>query len=350
MKAIILAWWFATRLWPLTEKRAKPLLLLNNKEVISHIIEKIPEKIKTQNLEKNIEIVIYTNAAFKNDFEEYLEENKLNKNFKNKKISVEIEDSYWDDSKRWALWATADLIEKEEINEDIFLITWDNYFWFDFKKFEEKISENPNNPLIASYDFWIENIEKAKWFWVIVPDEKNKNIVKKFQEKPINPESSLISTWFYFLPWKILKDLIVYSKIHPDNIWWVFEYLLEKWQEINIFTFWWKNKSWREELWFDIWSFQDLIESHKILQQKNFFWDDEKILNKNIIENKNFLNQKNFFWKNVKIFNSKIENCIIYDNCEIKDCELKNCVIDQNCKIENLELYWKILRENSEIN
>jgi hypothetical protein len=44
---------------------------LNSKEVISHIIEKIPEII----LNQEVEIVIYTNAAFKNDFQEYLNSN-----------------------------------------------------------------------------------------------------------------------------------------------------------------------------------------------------------------------------------------------------------------------------------
>ena len=312
MKAIILAWWFATRLWPLTEKRAKPLLLLNNKEVISHIIEKIPEQI----LDQKTEIIISTNAVFKKDFEKYLQKN----NFWNKKIRIFIEDSFWDEWKKWALWATSLLIQKEKINEDLILIAWDNYFWFDFKDFEKEIEKNNfQNPIIASYDFWKENIEKCKLFWVIVPDEKNKkNIVKKFQEKPINPESSLISTWFYFFPKKFLKDIIFYSEKNHDNLWWIFEYFLTKNQEINIFSF--------KDLWFDIWSFKDLIEAHKILH----WW--------------------NYIWKNTKIENSKIKNCIIYENCEIKDCELKNCIIDKNCKLENLELFWKILRENSKIN
>jgi len=318
MKAIILAWWFATRLWPLTEKRAKPLLLLNNKEVISHIIKKIPE---------NIEIIISTNAVFKNDFEKYLEKN----NFRNRKIKIFIEDSFWDNWKKWALWATSFLIQELWIKEDILLIAWDNYFWFDFEKFEKNFWENP---LILSYDFWEK--EKAKWFWVIISEDWK--TVRNFEEKPIDPSSSLISTWFYFFPKKFLKDIIFYSKENPDNLWWIFEYFLEKKQEINIFKF--------NDLWFDIWSFRDLIEAHKILQEENFFWKNSE---KNILENKNFLNKKNFFWENVKISNSKIENCIIYENCEILNCELKDCIIDKNCKLNDLELYGKILRENSKI-
>ena len=45
MKIIILAGGFATRLWPLTEQRAKPLLLLKNKALISHMVEGIPHDI-----------------------------------------------------------------------------------------------------------------------------------------------------------------------------------------------------------------------------------------------------------------------------------------------------------------
>ena len=333
MKAIILAGWFATRLWPLTEKRAKPLLLLNNKEVISHIIEKIPEQIWVE----KIEIIISTNAVFKSDFEKYLQKN----NFWDKKISIFIEDSFWDEWKKWALWATSLLIQKEKINEDIFLIAWDNYFWFDFEKFTEEILKNKENPTIVWYDFWKENIEKCKLFWVIIPDEKNQNFVKKFQEKPINPESSLVSTWFYFFPKRFLKDIIFYSEKNPDNLWWIFEYFLQKNEKIKIFKF--------NDFWFDIWSFRDYIEAHKILQKENFFSDKWEELKKNILWNKNILNEENFFWKWVKIFNSKIKNSIILDNCEIKNCELKNCIIDKNCKLNNLELFWKILRENSEI-
>jgi len=46
MKALILAGGYATRLWPLTKEKAKPLLLINGKPMITHIIEKIPADIQ----------------------------------------------------------------------------------------------------------------------------------------------------------------------------------------------------------------------------------------------------------------------------------------------------------------
>ncbi|MEK7217912.1 MAG: NDP-sugar synthase, partial [Patescibacteria group bacterium] len=45
MQAFLLAGGFATRLWPLTEKRAKPLLPLAGKPIITHLLENIPEGI-----------------------------------------------------------------------------------------------------------------------------------------------------------------------------------------------------------------------------------------------------------------------------------------------------------------
>ena len=55
MRAFILAGGFATRLWPLTEKRAKPLLPLAGKPMITHIVEGLP---------KDMPVIVSTNDAF----------------------------------------------------------------------------------------------------------------------------------------------------------------------------------------------------------------------------------------------------------------------------------------------
>jgi GTP:adenosylcobinamide-phosphate guanylyltransferase len=62
MHAFILAGGFATRLWPLTEKRAKPLLPLAGKPLLTHLLEKIP---------RDIPVTVSTNAAFANGFSEW---------------------------------------------------------------------------------------------------------------------------------------------------------------------------------------------------------------------------------------------------------------------------------------
>ena len=62
MHAFILAGGFATRLWPLTESRPKPLLPLAGKPILTHLIEKIP---------KDIPITVSTNAVFADAFHQW---------------------------------------------------------------------------------------------------------------------------------------------------------------------------------------------------------------------------------------------------------------------------------------
>lgn len=312
MKIIILAGGFATRLWPITEKRAKPLLILKNQEIISHIVEKIPEE---------NEIIISTNRVFEKDFLDW------KKKYSKKNIEIFIEDSENDTWKKWALKAVSMVLEEKNIEKDFVVIAWDNYFWFDFKKVFEKFGENP---LVIWFD--LKEKEKAKSFWVI--NSKDLKKVDFFEEKPEKPKSSLISTGFYFFPKRFRKDIFIYSEKNNDNLWWIFEYFLSKKQEVNLFIF--------DSFWFDIWSFSGYLEANNILQKNKFIWENSEIENSEI-------DKKTFIWENCKIKNCKIENSIIFWNFKSENAEISNCIIDKNCKIENIFLENKIIRENSEI-
>jgi len=58
MKALILAAGYATRLYPLTKEYPKPLLLVQDKQIINYIVEKL-EVIKQID-----EIIVVTNSKF----------------------------------------------------------------------------------------------------------------------------------------------------------------------------------------------------------------------------------------------------------------------------------------------
>ena len=68
MKAIILAAGYATRLYPLTLHRAKPLIEINNKPIIDYLIEKISE------LKDVDKIYVVCNQRFFNQFTSWKEE------------------------------------------------------------------------------------------------------------------------------------------------------------------------------------------------------------------------------------------------------------------------------------
>lgn len=313
MKCIILAGGFATRLWPLTENKAKPLLHLKDRPLISHIVEKLP---------KDTEIIISTNAVFEEEFKKWAED------FKDKNIKIFVEDSVGDDLKKGALGATALVIETEGIDEDLMLLAGDNYFGF---KMEDMLERFTDNPLLAAYD--IKDLEKAKKFGVVVQQDGK---AVEFQEKPEEPKSTLVSTGCFLFPAKNLKDIVHYAKENNDNLGGIFEYLIKKGEIIDIFRF--------DEPWVDIGSYEAYLQANKDL------------LEGQVIEKEGVKKEGNnefiggvYLGKNVTVRNSVIDHSVILGNCEIDNCVIRNCVIDENCTLKNLDLSHKMVRQGSKI-
>ena len=309
MKAIILAGGFATRLWPLTEKRAKPLLILKNKPLISHITENIPE---------SIEIIISTNQIFEKDFLQWKE-----KNFPKRKITIFIEDSNSDKTKKGALGAVSLVIQEMQIKDDLIIIAGDNYFGFDFKDFLKSYHQNP---LLAVFD--IKDLKKARQFGVVISSDQK--TITAFQEKPLHPKSTLVSTGAYIFPQKNLTDIIYYSQKYHDDLGGIFEYLKTKNTTINIFSF--------QEPWFDIGSFSGYLEAHKSLSANK---------NKQVTIKNTELSGAISLASDCVLENCLLDNVIVFPKTKIKNCEIRNCIIDQNCLIDGVDLSYKIIRENS---
>jgi len=342
MHAIILAGGFATRLWPLTEKTAKPLIEVAGKPLISYIIESLP---------KNINITISTNLVFANDFE----------NWKNKyffyradKINIFIEDSAGESEKKGALAATALCIQKQNIlknNEDLLLLAGDNYFGFNFNSF---LARAKKNPLLAAFD--IEDKNEAKKFGVVVP--KNETEVLEFEEKPENPSSTLVSTGAYFFPNNTLPHIIEYSKDHADDLGGIFEFCMKKNITVEYFSF--------SEEWYDIGSFPAFMSANKYFVENNLnktlssSKESENHKNKIISKSANIdKNTQSFIYskeeennfciigENVNLKNVKISNSIIMDNCTLQNVDISNSLICPNCIIKNRDFNNKIVRENT---
>lgn len=313
MKCIILAGGFATRLWPLTENKAKPLLHLKDRPLISHIVDSIPQ---------SVPIIISTNAVFENDF------NTWAKAFPHRDIEIFVEDSGSDEFKKGALGATALVIQERNIEEDLLLLAGDNYFGFTI---EQLIEAFAGNPLLAAHD--IKDKEKAKAFGVVI--EKNGKAIE-FQEKPAEPKSTLVGTGCYIFPSKNLKDIVHYAKDNHDNLGGIFEYFMEHNQEVDVFKF--------NELWIDIGSYMAYLNANKILLNKEVI--EKQGVQK---EGKNELTGGVYLGENVRVINSVIESSVILKNCTIENCVLRYCVIDEGCDLKNIDLSFKLIRQGSQI-
>jgi len=192
MKALILGAGYATRLYPLTKDKAKPLLPVGNKCMIDHVVDKIEE---IADVDK---IYVVTNQKFFTQFSDWAEAKKG-------KTPIEaINDKTLSNDDR--LGAIGDIglsINDKKIDDDLLIVAGDNLFEFDLKDFLNFAKSKTPTPSIAVYD--IENIKEASLYGVLQIDENSK--VLSFEEKPAAPKSTLVSTCIYYFP-KLKIDLV----------------------------------------------------------------------------------------------------------------------------------------------
>lgn len=313
MQTFILAGGFATRLWPLTEKRAKPLLPLAGKPILSHLILKAPA---------HSPITVSTNAALAEGFNRWKREQPRDD------IAILVEETVHDDQKIGALGAVAQWITKYHINDDILLLTGDNYCGFDMQKFLQ--SARPGAALLAAHD--IRNKEEAKAFGTVLLDENGKAI-RAFEEKPREPKTTLVSTGFSLLPATTLPLLVEYAKEHPDNVGGIFEELLRQERHVDCFTF--------EEPWFDIGSFDAYLEATKTLVGKHTLVDETANMENARCQDTVVIG------RNTHVKDCELQNVVLFENCTIEDCILRDCIIDNHCTLHSVDLTGKMLRTDT---
>ena len=311
MHAFILAGGFATRLWPLTEKRAKPLLPLASKPLISYIVDAIP---------KDIPITVSTNGVFASDFQAWQKTVK-------RELVVSIEDTGRDDQKLGALGAISRWIREENIDDDILLLAGDNYADWNMAEF---IALFRGEPLLAGHD--INDRDLARKFGTVITEGTgNVRHVTAFEEKPQNPKSTIVSTGFYVLPKHTLPVLIEYAKKHPDNIGGIFEEFLRQQIAVDCFIF--------TGLWKDIGSFEAYLSLHTdIVKNQTLKHATTTIDAHSSTSGSNDLGPK------TTIQESQLNDCIVFGSTTIVDCVLKRCIIDEGCTLCGVDLSDKMLR------
>jgi glucose-1-phosphate thymidylyltransferase len=316
MQAFILAGGFATRLWPLTERRAKPLLPLAGKPILSHLVEKIPA---------GIPVVVSTNAAFLEGFEEWED------SIQHPHVRLLIEASKKDEQKIGALGAVADWVTQENIDEDLLLLTGDNYLGFSLTHFLSCF--HAGIPLLAAFD--IGEREKASLFGTVLLDPTNRSRISGFEEKPKEPKTTLVSTGCSILPREILPILVEFAAEHRDNVGGIFEELLRRKSPVECFVF--------TQPWLDIGSFASYLAAHRLLV------GERTILNTNATVEGTTCHGSVTVGAGSKIRRSELHDCIVFDHCDIEDCILRNCIVDDHCTLRGIDLDDQMLRSGTEL-
>ncbi len=195
MKCIILCSGYATRLYPLTLDKPKPLLPIFGKPILNYLVE------NTSKIGDVDEIVVVSNEKFYNNF---LEWKNLN-NF-NKKIKVLNDGTLSNETRLGGIGDFWFALEKEKINDDILLLLGDNFFDFHLNEIIDFFKKTRKS-MVGLYD--IKDFEKSRNFGVV---GLNGDKIISYEEKPEKPKSTLVSTGIYIYPKEDLKKIQDYMK------------------------------------------------------------------------------------------------------------------------------------------
>jgi len=318
MKAFILAGGFATRLWPLTEKRAKPMLMIDGKPILQHILDQIP---------KEVETYLLTNSQFEASFKDYLAG-------QDRTIHIFCEDTHCDAEKLGALAAVATAIEHYEIEDDVLVLAGDNLL----PALDINHLFPPSNEARLAVQR-VPDLESARAFGVVefkaeTPERISK--VSSFIEKPSQPKSKYVSTGFMGIGAELLSTLRDYSKKSPDALGAVITEFLQ--QNFSVSGFEVPGD------WFDVGSYEAYLAAHKTLQKEPC-----KIHPSAEVTNCQFKG-KVYIAAGAKVKDSVLVDTVIYPQTHLKDCHISQSIVDENCDFNGVDLSRKLVRQGTTIN
>ena len=244
MQVLILAAGYATRLYPLTLDKPKPLLPVAGKPMLEHIIDHLATV-------KDIgEMFIVTNQKFVSHFTDWSEKYRREKTAFNFKI---INDGTTSDADK--LGAIGDIhlvITQQNVTGDLLVVAGDNLFDSSLAPFVE-FARSKKTTVLAVYD--VGDLEAIKKYNSITLGEDGR--VTFFEEKPKNPASTLTGIALYYFPADVVKMIHTYiaEGNNPDQPGRLIQWLYPR---VPVHT-------WRVPgRWFDIGSKETLEEADRI--------------------------------------------------------------------------------------
>jgi mannose-1-phosphate guanylyltransferase len=311
MEAIILAGGFGTRLRPLTYTRAKSLLPILNKPMISYIMESLP---------KEVDKVILAVNYQKNQIEKYFEETDFGK------------DIVVNDEPTPLGTGGASKFAETHITGRFFVLNSDIICSLNLN---DMIKFHVKNDAVSTISLWpVENVSEFG-----VADVKDDGNIVGFVEKPKQEDapSNFINAGAYLLEQEVLDYIKTDRLVSMEKE--IFPQIIEDTRRFFGFKF--------QGYWMDIGRISSYMDVHKFLMRKN------KIKNYKGADCKiNGTLKDSCIGNNVYIGNnSRLESTIVYDNAKIENnVVLRGCVIGENCEIGNFSnLKNSVIGDNEKI-
>ena len=189
MKALILAAGYATRLYPLTQSIAKPLLTIGGRPMVEHILERIREA-------DPLEVHLVTNSKFASAFSEWAPAD----------VIVHDDGTTSESDRLGAIGDLRFVVERAGIDEDWLVVAGDNLFDYSLGEYVRWWRSKGVASAVALFEH--PELELVKQYGVVELDEHER--VVSFVEKPPEPASNLAATACYLFHREHLKLVATY--------------------------------------------------------------------------------------------------------------------------------------------
>jgi len=246
MKVLILAAGYATRLYPLTLTRPKPLLPVAGRPMIEYVLDNLAP------VEGVDRAYVVANARFADQFEQWAA------GYRGAPFPLTIvNDGSTDDAnKRGAIGDIDFVLTSRALDDDLIVVAGDNLFSQRLDAFGRFCREK-NAPVLALYD--VGDLEQIKKYSAISRDAEGR--ITFFEEKPRQPTSTLTGIALYFYPRHTLPLIRQYiaEGNNPDQ-----PGRLVQWMYPRVPFYTWIVPG----LWYDIGSKETLEEANRIFAHR----------------------------------------------------------------------------------
>jgi glucose-1-phosphate thymidylyltransferase len=317
MKAVVLAGGYATRLWPVTKERPKMLLPIGETTVIDRIFRALEEDDRIE------EVYVSTNARFEEEFESHLAESDF------EKPTLSVEETTEEAEKFGVVGALGQLVEREGIDDDLVVVAGDNLIGFDLSAFID-FFEAGGTATLAAYD--VGDREKAKSYGLV---ELDGDRVVDFQEKPEEPNSTLVSIACYGFPRESLRfEEYLSGGNNPDEPGWFIQWLQRR-EAVRAFVF--------EEPWFDIGTPESYLEA--------VAWelDGDSVIAESATVERSTIRENVHVMAGAEITDSTLDRSIVFEDATIEQCEIQRTIIDEGTVLENIDLSGALIGAHTQL-
>jgi glucose-1-phosphate thymidylyltransferase len=319
MEAVVLAGGYATRLWPITRNRPKMLLPVGETTVIDRVLEQLEgdDRVET--------VYISTNERFAADFENHVAEKGYGK------AQLSVEDTADEDEKFGVVGALAQLVDREGIEgEDLLVVAGDNVISFGMGEFID-FFEAADTPTLAAYD--VGSTDLASSYGTLSVDDGDH--VTEFQEKPDDPDTTLVSIACYAFPAEAVRfEEYLAGDNNPDEPGWFVQWLVEH-ERVSAFEF--------DEAWFDIGTPDSYLETVAWrLDGAAIVDEDATVEGTDVGENVHVLGD-------ATVVDSTLDHSVVFPGATVRDCEVSGSIVDRNARLTDLELDGALVGEDTQI-